>query len=102
MTGKHYVACMIGVLWLLVGASTSFAQRPAVLFQTRHEASHGGEVDYQYLRELHEKGFEVDYLDYHRDFTWERIKNYNCLVIQFCPPLWPCWSGTWMRAGAFS
>ena len=73
-------------LCLLLGGQTTDAQKPAILFQTRHEGSHGGEIDYAYLSELHEQGFEVDYLDFHRDFSWDRIKSYNCLVIQFCPP----------------
>ena len=97
MRGKRTQILVVGLLWALSGLAASPAPRPAVLFQTRHEASHGGEVDYTYLTELHEKGFEVDYLDFHRDFTWDRIKNYNCLVLQFCPPAEGEMGKDWMR-----
>jgi len=42
-------------------------------------------VDLDWLREMHGAGFEPDYLDHHSDFTWERIRRYNCLVIYGCP-----------------
>lgn len=32
-----------------------------------------------------EAGFEPDYLDAHTDFSWERVRNYNCLVLYGCP-----------------
>jgi len=44
-----------------------------------------GWVDLRLLRELHEAGFEVDYTDHHRDFSWERVRHYNVLVIYGCP-----------------
>jgi hypothetical protein len=42
-------------------------------------------VDLRYLQELHEKGFEVDYTDRHQDFTWERIRQYDVLVLYTVP-----------------
>ena len=46
-------------------------------------------LDLQYLRELRTSGFEPDFLDSDRDFTWDRIKNYNVIVIYNCPPAKP-------------
>lgn len=42
-------------------------------------------VDLRYLAELHERGFEVDYTDRHSDFTWERVRRYDVLVIYTVP-----------------
>ena len=42
-------------------------------------------VDLRYLRELHAKGFEVDYTDAHEDLTWERVRRYDSLVIYTVP-----------------
>jgi len=42
-------------------------------------------VDLDYLAELHAKGFEVDYTDKHSDLTWERVRQYDVLVIYVCP-----------------
>ncbi|MFQ5807993.1 MAG: hypothetical protein ACE5JM_00110 [Armatimonadota bacterium] len=94
---RRWILSTLIPLLALALATSAFAQRPAILFQTRHEESHGGEIDYTYLSELHAKGFDVDYLDFHRDFTWDRVKNYNCLVIQFCPPSAEEVGMDWMR-----
>ena len=42
-------------------------------------------VDLQYLAELHEAGFEVDYTDRHEDFTWDRVRRYDVVVIATVP-----------------
>lgn len=42
-------------------------------------------VDFQYLEELHEAGFEPDHLDDLEEFTWERIRQYHVLVIFGAP-----------------
>jgi hypothetical protein len=40
-----------------------------------------GWIDFTYLKELYEKGFEVDYTEDLKEITWDRIKNYNVLVL---------------------
>ena len=60
----------------VVGWSAGLAMaagRPAILFC--------GSVDRDYLRELQEKGFEVDYTESLSEVTWERISKFNVLVI---------------------
>ncbi len=42
-------------------------------------------VDLRYLGELHAAGFEVDYTDRHADFTWERVRRYDVLVLYTVP-----------------
>ena len=42
-------------------------------------------VDLDYLTELHDRGFEVDYTDRHADFTWERVRQHDVLVIYSVP-----------------
>ena len=48
----------------------------------------GGYVDLDYLSELQRQGFEVDYTDNFGDFTWERIKQYNAVVIFMTPDVY--------------
>ncbi|MCM8785073.1 MAG: hypothetical protein NC827_00710 [Candidatus Omnitrophica bacterium] len=40
-----------------------------------------GWIDFTYLKELYQKGFEVDYTESLNEITWDRIKNYNVLVL---------------------
>lgn len=40
-----------------------------------------GWIDFTYLKELYEKGFEVDYTENLKEIIWDRIKNYNVLVL---------------------
>ncbi|MCX7597652.1 MAG: hypothetical protein N2512_02110 [Armatimonadetes bacterium] len=55
-------------------ASTGLTDgRPAILFC--------GSVDRDYLRELQQKGFEVDYTESLSEATWDRISKFNVLVI---------------------
>ena len=44
-----------------------------------------GWVDFTYLKELYQKGFEVDYTEDLKEITWDRIKNYNVLVLFQAP-----------------
>ena len=44
-----------------------------------------GWIDFTYLKELNQKGFEVDYTESLKEITWERIKNYNVLVLFSSP-----------------
>jgi len=99
------LSAMIALLPSLIatGAEESPARRPAMLVHAPHGQSYFG-VDVGFLSDLHASGIEVDYTDRHREFTWERIKNYNVLIITECPgpegehefshcPIEPPWRG---------
>jgi hypothetical protein len=58
---------------------------PAVLFCTPRGLSSSPGVDLDLLRDLHAAGFQTDYLDHLKDFTWERIRQYNVLVLIGAP-----------------
>ncbi|HKP62001.1 MAG TPA: hypothetical protein VJV78_34955 [Polyangiales bacterium] len=58
--------------------------KPSVLFASP-TGTQAGNVDLQYLRELHEKGIEVDYTENLAELTWERIARYNVLVLTATP-----------------
>jgi hypothetical protein len=74
------------LLALLLSVSRAAAQQqPAVLVVSPLGAG-GGWVDLDYLSELRAAGFQVDYTDSMADFTWDRIKQYNVLVVFTCPP----------------
>jgi hypothetical protein len=60
------------------------AARPSVLFASPTGTA-AGNVDLQYLRELHGKGIEVDYTESLAELTWERIARYNVLVLTTTP-----------------
>jgi len=59
-------------------------QRPAILFCSP-EGLLGGWLDGAYAGELHRDGFEVDYTNSLGDVTWDRIRQYNVLVIYITP-----------------
>lgn len=40
-----------------------------------------GWIDLNYLKELYNKGFEIDYTENLKELTWDRIKNYNVLLL---------------------
>lgn len=61
------------------------SKQPAVLVHSPQGQRSILGVDVEVLRELHAAGLEVDYTDRHDEFTWERIKNYNVLVLYSCP-----------------
>jgi len=73
------------MLIALVFAGCAAAQKPAVLIVCPHLGSSNW-ADLNYLAELHEAGFEVGYTDTNADFTWDRAKQYNVLVIYSVPP----------------
>lgn len=58
--------------------------KPAILFAAPSELGHGL-VDLGYLKELHGKGFEVDYTEGLDELTWERVRRYNVLVVYGAP-----------------
>src|SRR5262249_15721597 len=69
----------------MLHVASASAQQPAVLVVSPQGTS-GGWVDLDYLSELHQAGFEVDYTDGMSAFTWDRIRKYNVLIIYTAPP----------------
>jgi hypothetical protein len=59
-------------------------KKPSILFCSPKGAD-GCYIGLAYLKELHTKGYQVDYLDSFDDFTWKRIKKYNVLVLYMTP-----------------
>ena len=62
-----------------------FATSPAVLLCTPRGISASPGVDLELLRDFHHAGFQPDYLDHLKDFTWEKISQYNVLVLIGAP-----------------
>lgn len=61
-------------------AEPAASKRPAVLLLPTDKP------DFTYLNELHQKGFDVDYgLGKDQPLTWERLKQFNCLVLTAIP-----------------
>ncbi|MBU4211626.1 MAG: hypothetical protein KKD33_03470 [Verrucomicrobia bacterium] len=73
----------VALSWAITGAIAA-EQRPAILVLSPQGAS-PGYVDLSYLAELTQSGFEVDYLDNFAQLTWDRIKNYNVLIVYMTP-----------------
>jgi hypothetical protein len=74
-------------LWALVLPALSSAaakDRPAMLFCSPQGPAYGW-VDLNYLDELHQHGFDVDYTESLTDVTPQRIRRYNALVIFITP-----------------
>jgi hypothetical protein len=74
-------------LTMLLGADGGEEKRPSVLLVTS-KSSIPFLIDLRWLGELHAAGFEPDYLDALSDFTWERIRHYNTLVVFSVPSEW--------------
>lgn len=58
--------------------------RPSVLICSTRGAWQN-HVDLDWLAELHQAGFECDYLDEYSEFTWERVRQHNVLVVYGAP-----------------
>ena len=77
-------------LCLLAGAALwaqppAAGKAPAVLIWTADNTWAGRSVDYPYLRELHERGFNIE-ANEGTPMTWERLKQFNCVVLYHVPP----------------
>lgn len=85
--GRVGVWLVFALLALLSATTRADIRRPSVLVHAARSAANQWYwwVDLDYLAELHAKGFEVDYTDEHSDLTWERVRQYDVLVIYVCP-----------------
>ena len=85
--GRVGVLLALAVLTLLPATTRAEIRRPSVLVHAARSAVNQWYwwVDLDYLAELHAKGFDVDYTDEHPDLTWERVRQYDVLVIYVCP-----------------
>jgi hypothetical protein len=84
MKGSKARAVLILVAWFGLAGLARAQSKPAILFCSPQGLT-GGWIDLEYLRELHERGFEVDYTEAPADVTWERIHRYNALVLYTTP-----------------
>lgn len=78
---------LLALLAVAPAAPRADVRRPSVLVHAARSAASQWYwwVDLDYLAELRAKGFEVDYTDKHSDLTWERVRQYDVLVIYVCP-----------------
>ncbi|MCL5674922.1 MAG: hypothetical protein M1501_04180 [Candidatus Omnitrophica bacterium] len=74
--------CLFSIGYVF-GSNISSQKKPSILF-CAPQAGYGW-VDLGYLRQLTQKGFEVDYTTDLSQVTWNRIKHYNVLVIYVTP-----------------
>lgn len=75
------------VLVSAVFAAEAQPRKPSILYCSPQGAA-GGWIDLQYAADLAAKGFEVDYTERLEDAVWERVKDYNVLVIYVTPDAW--------------
>ncbi len=81
------VAICMAMLCLDVVESSSAqnkTDKPAILI-VAPQGTWTPHVDLQWLKDIQEVGYEPDYLDDFTEFTWDRIRKYNVLVIYGCP-----------------
>jgi hypothetical protein len=78
------IACMLWASSVAAGSPAAAQGRPSVLFCSPQGPAYGW-VDLNYLAQLHQCGFEVDYTDSLADITPQRISHYNTLVIFVTP-----------------
>ena len=88
---RFLLVCSLGLAMLMrVGLPVLQAQqlapkRPAVLVHSPFGQGSILGVDVEVLAEFRAAGLQVDYTDRHHEFTWERIRKYNVLVLYSCP-----------------
>jgi hypothetical protein len=68
---------------MLLAQASFAAGQPSMLLCT-WERGHGN-LDLEYLQRLKNRGFTVDFLDSRRDLTWERLRQYNAIVLYDFP-----------------
>ena len=85
MTWRGWRFCAAVVLCLAGWAVAVAAAQPAVLVVSP-QGTAGVWLDMDYLNELHQAGFEIDYTENMADVTWSRLQGYNVLVLYTCPP----------------
>ncbi len=74
------VACSLS----LVVAGAAWGANPSLLICSPRGPAHGY-ADLNYLEELHEGGIEVDYTETLADVTWDRVRQYNVLIVYLTP-----------------
>ena len=79
--------CFVWVVsfWAPAPGAAEPGDSPAVLVCSPRGMSNSPGVDLDLLRDFHEAGLQPDYLDHLKDFTWERIQQYNVLVLIGAP-----------------
>src|SRR5262249_48522320 len=87
------VLAVVVVALCCAGGVRAQSPRPALLVLSPQGTANGW-VDLDYLDDLHRAGFEVDYTDSLAEVTWDRLRQYNALVLYTCPPddgaaVWP-------------
>ncbi|HCD31308.1 MAG TPA: hypothetical protein DER01_02810 [Phycisphaerales bacterium] len=70
-----HVACLAVILLLSLHCWVQAASAPTILFD-----SWNGHADNDYMKQLTEAGFVVDAIK-HEELTWDRLKQYNVLVM---------------------
>ena len=84
LTTTLAISLILAVAAAPATAAAAGPPRPAILFCSP-EGLAGGWLDLDYASELHRQGFEVDYTNSLADITWDRIRQYNVLVIYVTP-----------------
>ncbi|MBI3990552.1 MAG: hypothetical protein HY350_00225 [Candidatus Omnitrophica bacterium] len=75
---------LLGAGWNTDVRAAGEEKKPAVLFSCPNENRYEF-VGYDYMKSLVNEGVEVDYVEFAAELTWERIKNYNVVVIMDFP-----------------
>src|SRR5262249_52164241 len=80
-----HCAAGVALLSVLALSASAHTPRPALLVLSPQGTANGW-VDLDYLGDLQRAGFEVDYTESLAELTWDRIRQYNVLVVYTCPP----------------
>lgn len=78
---------VIPVVVLLTALTTAFAANPSILVCSPQGPTMGW-LDLDYAKELVQAGIEVDYTDRLTEVTWDRVKQYNVLILYLTPGGW--------------
>ncbi len=84
---KGSFTLLAGILLALAVATVGFAANPSVLVCSPQGPTMGW-LDLDYAQELVKAGIEVDYTNNLGEVTWDRVKQYNVLLLYLTPGGW--------------
>ncbi len=82
---KKWSIVAVGALLAAGPGMGSNSEEPSILFVPELQKVSRCAIDLTYLGELHQRGFAVDYLNHISEINWERIRQYDCLVVYDVP-----------------
>jgi hypothetical protein len=77
---------IVGSVVPTIAENTDRPASPSILFCTPKGVAIRPYLDLDWVSEIHKLGFEPDYTEHYKELTWDKIRQYNVLVLYGAPP----------------